>query len=224
VTTLLLASASPARLATLRSAGIEPVVRVSGVDEDAVLATAAEHLGGPLDPADAVLALARAKADAVLATLDEDEDLPDDLLVLACDSLLELDGEPHGKPADAAEATARWRRMRGRSGLLHTGHWLVDARTGDAAGAGAGTGVVGATATTIVHFADLSDAEIDAYVATGEPLAVAGAFAIDGLGGPFVARLEGDHHTVVGLSLPVLRELLGEIGVTIPELWAPRSA
>lgn len=231
MTTLLLASASPARLATLRSAGIEPVVRVSGVDEDAVLATAAEHLGGPLDPADAVLALARAKAVAVLATLDEDDGLPEDLLVLACDSLLELDGEPHGKPADAAEAAARWRRMRGRSGLLHTGHWLVDARTGEASEAGAGTGsgngvgtgVVGATATTVVHFADLSDAEIDAYVATGEPLAVAGAFAIDGLGGPFVARLEGDHHTVVGLSLPVLRELLGEIGVTIPELWAPRA-
>ncbi len=235
MTTLLLASASPARLSTLRSAGIEPVVRVSGVDEDAVLGHAAVFAGAPLHPADAVLALARAKADAVVASLaDGGPDvtdgggaagaadgqldahgvpLPDDLVVLGCDSLLELDGEPLGKPADPADAIERWRRMRGRSGVLHTGHWLVDIRDG-------ATGSTGATASTLVHFADLSDAEIEAYVATGEPLAVAGAFTIDGLGGPFVIGLEGDHHTVVGLSLPLLRDLLARLGVSVPELWA----
>ena len=223
MTTLLLASASPARLSTLRAAGIEPVVRVSGVDEDAVLAQAAALVGAQLHPADAVLALARAKADAVAASLDADEPdahgvaLPDDLVVLGCDSLLELDGEALGKPVDAADAIARWRRMRGRSGVLHTGHWLVDTRDG-------ATGSTGATASTLVHFADLSDAEIDAYVATGEPLAVAGAFTIDGIGGPFVAGLEGDHHTVVGLSLPLLRDLLGRLGVLVPELWATGGA
>ena len=235
MTTLLLASASPARLSTLRSAGIEPVVRVSGVDEDAVLEHAAASAGAPLHPADAVLALARAKADAVVASLRADAGadgddgaaadagarrldahgtpLPDDLVVLGCDSLLELDGEPLGKPTGPADAVERWRRMRGRSGVLHTGHWLVDTRDG-------ATGSTGATASTLVHFADLSDAEIDAYVATGEPLAVAGAFTIDGLGGPFVTGLEGDHHTVVGLSLPLLRDLLARLGVSVPELWA----
>lgn len=235
MTTLLLASASPARLSTLRSAGIEPVVRVSGVDEDAVLEQATASAGAPLHPADAVLALARAKADAVVASLgagseaDGDDGmvgdtgarrldahgapLPDDLVVLGCDSLLELDGEPLGKPTGPADAVERWRRMRGRSGVLHTGHWLVDTRDG-------ATGSTGATASTLVHFADLSDAEIDAYVATGEPLAVAGAFTIDGLGGPFVTGLEGDHHTVVGLSLPLLRDLLARLGVGVPELWA----
>lgn len=203
---LILASASPARLATLRSAGIEPVVRVSGVDEDAVLAAA----GG--EQADVVVRLlARAKAEAV-ARLG---DLPDDAVVLGCDSLLELEGRTHGKPADAADAVARWRRMRGRTGVLRTGHWLVDARQGGLDG-------VGATSSTVVHFADLSDAEIAAYVATGEPLAVAGAFTIDGLGGPFVTGISGDHHGVVGLSLPLLRDLLGQLGITIPELWAAR--
>lgn len=219
---LLLASASPARRATLRSAGIEPLVRVSGVDEDAVLAREAAVAGQPLHPADAVLALARAKADAVLATLDEPgaaageaaaDPLPRDLLVLGCDSLLELDGEPLGKPADPADAVARWRSMRGRSGVLHTGHWLVDARPD-------GTAMLGATASTRVHFADLTDAEVDAYVATGEPLLVAGAFTVDGLGGPFVRGIEGDYHTVVGLSLPLLRELLGEVGLTVADLWS----
>ncbi|WP_081784820.1 nucleoside triphosphate pyrophosphatase [Cellulomonas sp. KRMCY2] len=226
---LLLASASPARLATLRSAGIEPRVRVSGVDEDAVLAAAAERFG-PLAPADEVLLLAQAKAEAAselheLDRYDEDGDelgdaAAQDVLVLGCDSLLELDGRTFGKPVDAADATARWRRMRGRTGILHTGHWLIDLRdtgTPDATGTG---GTLGITSSTTVHFADLSDAEIAAYVATGEPLAVAGAFTVDGLGGPFVTGIEGDHHGVVGLSLPVLRDLLGEVGVIVPDLWA----
>ncbi|MBD3780899.1 MAG: septum formation inhibitor Maf, partial [Micrococcales bacterium] len=199
MTTLVLASASPARLATLRAAGIEPTVAVSAVDEPAVLAAA-----GPVAPAEAVLLLARAKARDVAPAHPG-------ALVLGCDSMLELDGEVLGKPADAAEATARWRAMRGRAGLLHTGHWLVDARQSAAAGASTEAepeAESGGTSTTVVHFADVTDAEIAAYVATGEPLHVAGAFTIDGLGGPFVERIEGDHHGVVGLSLPLLRHLL----------------
>ncbi|MGL5861549.1 MAG: Maf family protein [Phycicoccus sp.] len=208
---LVLASASPARLATLRSAGVEPEVRVSGVDEDAVLAAAERAAGAALEASDVALLLARAKAEDVVAALDADDAGPAGALVLGCDSVLELDGEVHGKPADSAEAVARWRRMRGRSGSLHTGHWLVDSREPDDGGT---AGMVGATASTVVHFADLTDAEIDAYVATGEPLQVAGAFTLDGLGGPYVVGVEGDPHNVVGLSLPLVRELLAELGVT----------
>lgn len=170
----------------------------SEIDEAALLTDLAERYG-VLEPADLVLSLARAKAEDVAHDTDS--------LVLGCDSMLELDGEVHGKPADAAEAIQRWRRMRGKSGILHTGHWLIDDRD-----EGSG-GLVGATASTVVHFADLSDAEIEAYVATGEPLRVAGAFTVDGLGGAFVTGIEGDHHNVVGLSLPLLRDLLRDVGV-----------
>jgi septum formation protein len=131
--------------------------------------------------------------------------------VLGCDSVLDLDGEALGKPADAEQAVERWRRMRGRSGVLRTGHCLVDTRTGrDCA----------EVASTTVHFADLSEAEIEAYVATGEPLRVAGAFTIDGLGGPFVDGVEGDPHNVVGLSLPLLRRMLAEVGSGLGDLRA----
>ncbi|MFC8192379.1 Maf family protein [Cellulomonas sp. NPDC057328] len=224
MTRLLLASASPARRATLTAAGLDPLVAVSGVDEDAVLAAARERFG-TLEPADAVLVLAQAKVEAVARRLADDETLAvagwdgdDDLVLLGCDSMLELDGEILGKPADADDAVARWRAMRGRTGVLHTGHWLVDERPSGADGPGTG-GTLGATASTVVHFADLSDDEVAAYVATGEPLAVAGAFTVDGLGGPFVERVEGDHHNVVGVSLPLLRELLGEIGLRVTDLW-----
>lgn len=223
---LVLASRSPARLATLRSAGVDPLVRVSGVDDEPALLADATARFGPLEPADAVLVLAQAKALDVAEALERDAaesdgadgadgavtgdrwDLGAGLVVVGCDSMLELDGEVHGKPADADEARARWRAMRGRSGELHTGHWVVDLR--DPADGGTGA-TLGATSSTTVHFADLSDAEIDAYVATGEPLQVAGAFTVDGLGGPYVERVEGDHHGVVGISLPLLRELLDEI-------------
>lgn len=217
MTRLVLASASPARRATLTAAGIDPIVRVSDVDEDAVLERTAGLLG-PLGPADAVLVLAKAKAEDVAAAWAHDADEPGQDVVVGCDSMLELDGEIHGKPGTPERARERWRAMRGRTGVLHTGHWLVDLRDPERGGSG---GAVGASSATRVHFADLADAEIDAYVATGEPLAVAGAFTIDGLGGPFVRGLEGDPHAVVGISLPVLRDLLGEVGLTVPELWRP---
>lgn len=186
----LLASASPARLATLRAAGVEPQVAVADVDEDALLATLQDD-----PPADRVLALARAKAEWIA----ERHEAP---LILGCDSMLELDGEVVGKPGTPAVARVRWQRMRGNTGLLHTGHWLI----------GPGS-AHGATSTTRVTFADLDDDEIDAYIATGEPLRVAGAFTVDGLGGPYVERIEGDHHGVVGLSLPLLRGLLREFKI-----------
>ena len=190
-----LASSSPARLKLLQQIGIHPDVVVSGVDESTVT--------GP--PADVALTLAVRKATAVARGLT-------DALVLGCDSVLDLDGEALGKPLDAADAVARWRLMRGRSGVLVTGHCLIDTTTGrDAA----------EVARTTVHFGDLSDEEIDAYVATGEPLRVAGAFTIDGLGGPYVDGVEGDPHNVVGLSLPLLRRLLISIGV---ELRGPGPA
>jgi septum formation protein len=194
---LVLASASPARLATLRSAGVEPVVIVSGVDESQV---------DGLPPAELALQLAELKCAAVA----ERGDLPEDGLVLGCDSVLELDGQAFGKPRDAAEAAARWRQMRGRSGVLHTGHSLRETGSGR---------VAAATASTAVHFAEVSDDEITAYVATGEPMAVAGAFTVDGLGGAFVTGIEGDHHNVVGLSLPLLRELVAELGRSWTDLW-----
>ncbi len=199
----MLASASPARLRTLQHAGVEPTVIVSSVDEDAVVAHATDRYG-VLEPAHIALLLARAKAEAVAFG----EQVGD--LVLGCDSVLELDGEVHGKPADADEAIERWHRMRGRSGVLHTGHWLIDQRPATHGGSQA---TLGSTASTTVYFAKLTDEEIRDYVATGEPLRVAGAFTIDGLGGPFVTGLEGDHHNVVGISLPLLRELLDDIGV-----------
>lgn len=169
---------------------------------------------GELEPQDVALVLARAKCEAVTSALSGHScpgDAPDGVLVLGCDSVLELDGEMHGKPADEAEATLRWKVMRGRSGVLHTGHWLIDDR--DPADGGTGA-TIGAVASTTVHFAKVSDEEIAAYVATGEPLQVAGAFTIDGLGGPFISGIDGDHHNVVGISLPLLREMLGEIDLT----------
>ncbi len=208
---LVLASASPARLATLRGAGVDPVVLVSQVDEEATLAAAVERYG-ELGCDDVALLLARAKCEDVAARVEAGEGPAGDgeVLVLGCDSVLDLDGQVHGKPADPRVARERWRTMRDSSGVLHTGHWLIDLRDGSAGGTGA---TLGAVASTTVWFADVSDAEIDAYVATGEPLQVAGAFTIDGLGGPFVDRIDGDPHNVVGVSLPLVRELLGELGL-----------
>ena len=199
---LYLASTSPARLATLRAAGIEPVVIPSQVDEDAAVAAA-----GPLTPVETVQFLARLKAEAVVS--------PDlDGLVLGGDSLFELDGIVYGKPHLPEVARERWQLQRGRTGHLHSGHWLIDHRGGIPARA------VGAVATAGVTFAgNITDDEIDAYIATGEPLEVAGAFTIDSLGAPFITAVDGDPHAVVGLSLSTLRSLLLDVGVAWPTMW-----
>jgi septum formation protein len=194
---LILASASPARLATLRRAGLDPEVIVSDVDEDGVEAAT---------PAATAELLATMKADAVAGRLGP----APATFVLGCDSVLELDGETLGKPGTAEVATQRWKAMRGNVGVLHTGHCLIDAGGGRRAAA---------TASTTVRFADVSDAEIAAYVATGEPLRVAGAFTTDGLGGAFVEGIDGDHHNVVGVSLPLLRRMLAILGVGWTDLW-----
>ena len=196
----MLASASPARLGLLRAAGFSPEVQVSGEPEDA---------GDGLGAAELSRTLAVRKAGAVAARLADRAGT----LVLGCDSGLDIDGEVRGKPRSPAEATTWWRGYRGRTGTLVTGHALVEA--------GAGRQAVGVAATT-VRFGDPSDAEIDALVATGEPLAVAGGFTIDGRCGPFVAGVDGDHGAVLGLSLPAFRAMLGDLSVSVTDLWTDR--
>lgn len=210
---LLLASASEGRRATLRAARIVHGVLPVDLDEDALLTSArgrADVAGSPLTVAEEVLLLAREKAQTATSRSGGG------YVVLGGDSMLELDGEAVGKPLTAEKAAQRWRAMRGRTGTLHSGHWLIDDRDPDDGGTGA---TLGATASCAVTFAELSEEEIDAYVTTGEPLGVAGGFTIDGLAGPFITSVEGDPHAVVGLSLPLLRELLAEIGISVHELW-----
>src|SRR4051794_10840668 len=197
-TRLVLASASPARLKTLQTAGLRPEVIVSGVDEEGVEAD---------NVAELALKLAQLKAVAVAA------DLPR-ALVIGCDSVLELDGQVFGKPADEVEAVERWRRMRGRSGVLHTGHCVIDTHR---------EVWLGRSAATQVRFAEVSDDEIDAYVGSGEPLKVAGAFTIDGVGSAYVSGISGDPHNVVGISVPLLRLMFDELGFVWHEFWDHRS-
>jgi septum formation protein len=192
---LILASASPSRLRLLRDAGIEPEVIISGVDED----------GFPTDdPHELVELLASAKASAVALSVTGGA------LVLGCDSMLEFYGKVLGKPGTPEAAVERWHKMRGKTGRLLTGHCLINTANGRKA-----TGV----GETVVHFGSPTDEEIAAYVATGEPLHVAGAFTLDGKAAPFIDGIEGDASNVIGLSLPVLRSLLAELGVGITELW-----
>jgi septum formation protein len=178
----------------LRAAGVHPQVIVSGVDEDAYTASSTAELTG---------LLAAAKASAVAAGLT-------DGLVIGCDSMLDLDGRGYGKPASPAEAIERWRQMSGKSGTLYTGHCLIDAATGKQSEA---------VAETTIRFSAVTEDEISAYVATGEPLAMAGAFTIEGLGGWFVDSIDGDHNNVIGISIPLLRHLLRGLGITVPALW-----
>ncbi len=195
MTDLVLASASPARLALLRGAGLDPKVIVSGVDESGFSAGT---------PAELVAVLAQAKASAVAARVGRG-------LVIGCDSMLDLDGRARGKPKSAADAAALWREMSGRTGTLVTGHCVIDAGTGRQAAA---------VAATEVRFGIPSDGEIAAYVDSGEPLTVAGAFTLGGRGGWFVDGIDGDHGNVIGISLPLLRRLLAELGVAVTALWA----
>jgi septum formation protein len=196
---IVLASASPARLTVLRAAGLDPEVLVSGVDEDAYSAETTAEL---------VAQLAAAKAAAVASSVGTG-------LVIGCDSMLDLGGRAFGKPADQAEAIAMWHQMAGKSGTLYTGHCVINAATGQRAEA---------VAATTVRFGTPTDAEISAYVATGEPLNMAGGFTIEGLAGWFVDSIDGDHNNVIGISLPVLRLLLADLGVTIPALWGQYSS
>jgi septum formation protein len=183
----------------LRAAGLEPQVIVSGVDEDAYAAGSTAELVG---------ILASAKAIAVAAGLDEG-------VVIGCDSMLDLGGRAYGKPAGPDDAVARWREMAGRSGTLFTGHCVIDAAAGHS---------VKGVAATMVRFGAPTEDEIAAYVASGEPLHMAGGFTIEGLGGWFVESIDGDHNNVIGISLPLLRRLLADLGVTIPALWNQYSS
>ena len=199
---LVLASQSPGRLFVLRNAGVAPQVHVSHVDEEAI-----EASNPQATPAELCLALAKAKAEAVAGDYTADPDT----IVLGCDSVFDVDGQAFSKPDSPEQAWARWAQMMGRSGTLRTGHWLIRPATGEA---------VGAVASTIVRMGDPSQEELEAYLATGEPLRVAGGFTLDALGGAFVDGIDGDPSNVVGVSLPTLRRLLLDLGVTWTDLWS----
>lgn len=208
---LILASASPARTKLLTNAGIAHSVMVSDVDEEAVTAA---H--GVTHPRDVALLLARAKCEAVAAQYEGSG------LVLGCDSVFEFQGAAYGKPYTESAARERILQMRGNSGVLHTGHWLVDARTSQLRGTDPpadGNPGWGSVASATVYFADMTEQEVDAYVATTEPLNVAGSFTIDSYGGAFITSVEGDSHAIVGLSVSTLRSLLARAEVSITDLW-----
>ncbi|MCV7347381.1 Maf family protein [Mycolicibacterium rhodesiae] len=208
VTRVVLGSASTGRLRVLRNAGIDPLVVVSGVDEDAIVA----NLGADAEPGDVVTALAQAKAGAVHKVLDPG--VAADCVVIGCDSMLYLDGELRGKPGTPEQAAAQWDSMAGRIGLLYTGHCVIRVLHGAAAHTATQAEV------TRVRFATPTAADLAAYVASGEPLQVAGAFTLDGLGGWFVDGIDGDPSNVVGLGLSVTRRLLSAVNLPIGDLWA----
>jgi septum formation protein len=208
MTRVVLGSASPGRLKVLRQAGIDPVVMVSGVDEDLLTA----GLGSDAAPDAVVSALAAAKAEQVAGQLNSA--FAADCVVIGCDSMLYIDGRLCGKPQSVAAAVSQWGRLAGRSGRLYTGHCLL--RLSDAAI----THREVESACTTVHFAALTSADLQAYVASGEPLRVAGGFTLDGLGGWFIDGVDGDPSNVIGLSLPLLRSLLQRVGLSVAALWA----
>lgn len=207
MTRVVLGSASSGRLGVLRQAGIDPLVIVSDVDEDAVIAARRDA-----PPADVVTALATAKADEVVARVPDS--IAADAVVVGCDSMLLLDGQLCGKPGSAEAAHRQWQTMAGRYGVLYTGHCVLRLRGGEIVGGAA------ESATTAVHFGTPTAEDLTAYVRSGEPLWVAGAFTLDGLGGWFIDRIEGDPSNVIGLSLPLMRRLLQELGLSIADLWA----
>lgn len=207
MTTVVLGSASTGRLRVLRDAGIDPVVVVSGVDEDALIA----GLGADADPGEVVTALAAAKAEAVVSVLAVD--MATDCVVIGCDSMLYVDGRLSGKPGTAEQARRQWHSMAGREGRLFTGHCVIRVRDGVRLAAET------AAAVTTVRFGIPTESELEAYIATGEPLGVAGAFTLDGLGGWFLDGIDGDPSNVVGLGLAVTRRLLESVGCAIGDLW-----
>jgi septum formation protein len=206
MTRVVLGSASPGRRKVLRQAGIEPVVVVSGVDEDAIVSRL-----GDVSPDAVTTALATAKAERVASILDPS--VAADCVVIGCDSMLYCDGELRGKPTSADEAKRQWQTMAGRAGELHTGHCVIRLRDNEIVHQSAESLV------TSVHFAAPSEPELDAYVASGEPLNVAGGFTLDGLGGWFVEAVDGDPSSVIGISLPLTRRLFDAAGLSIPALW-----
>lgn len=212
MTRVVLGSASTGRLRVLRSAGIDPLVAVSGVDEDAII----ERLGPDADPATVVNALAEAKADSVQLGLDGQTTV--DCVVIGCDSMLFVDGQLSGKPGTPEETRRRWQAMAGREGRLFTGHCVLRVRDGEVAARAV------AAETTTVRFGVPTEAELDAYIATGEPLGVAGAFTLDGLGGWFIDGVDGDPSNVVGLGLAITRRLFETVGLAIGELWQTNRA
>lgn len=201
---MILGSSSPARLQSLRQAGIDPEVIVPEVDEEAVRLPGAPELTAEL---------ARLKGESIIERLRADGGLDEPLVLISCDSMLEIEGRVHGKPGTQEAAIVRWYRMRGRQGILHTGHYVALALGPDDIRSQVRVAATGVT------FADLTDAEIAAYAATGEPQRVAGGFTIDGFGGPFVTRITGDPHNVVGISLPLVRQMLLDLGVAWHGLW-----
>lgn len=213
MTRLVLGSASSGRLKVLRQAGVEPLVRVSGLDEDGLIAA----MGPDAAPDEVVRTLARAKAEHVAGMLG-DQHVTADCVVLGCDSMLYLNGQLCGKPASTDDARRQWRSMAGRAGQLHTGHCLIQLRDHDVVRVEAQTSI------TTVHFGTPSDSDLEAYLASGEPLRVAGAFTLDGLGGWFIDGVDGDPSTVIGVSLPLLRSLLARCGLSVAGLWAGNVA
>jgi len=212
MTRVVLGSASPGRLKVLRQAGIDPLVAVSGVDEDAVIAA----LGSDTSPDDVVRSLAEAKADQVVTILDAR--VAADCVVISCDSMLRIDGRLVGKPASADAARNQWRSMGGRSGQLYTGHCLLRLLDGKVSQRAVESSV------TTVYFGTPTTADLEAYLDSGEPFSVAGGFTLDGLGGWFVDRIEGDASNVIGLSLPLTGTMLQRVGLSVAELWAANRA